>query len=91
MMNIIPSGSLESSGWDIKIPDWARPTTRIPIDVGCLAKVLPLGGPTWMNELVIVLEIIESGQSRKTYRVAGRLGEATFPYYALDVQSYEHK
>ena len=91
MTIIIPSGSLESSGWDIKVPDWAQPTTWIPIDVGCLAKVLPLGGPVWMNELVIVLEVIESEQSTRTYRVAGRLGEAMFPYHALDVQSYKRK
>ena len=38
-----------------------------------------------------LLEVIESGQSTRTYRVAGRLGEATFPYYALDVQSYKRK
>lgn len=89
MVNIIPSGSLETSGWDVKVPAWAQPTNWMPIDVGCLAKVLPLGGPIWMNELVIVLEIIEGDQTTKTCRVAGRMGEAIFPYYALDIQSYK--
>jgi len=42
-----------------------------------------------MNELMIVLEIIEGNQTTKTFRVAGRMGEAIFPYYTLDIQSYK--
>lgn len=88
MVDIIPSGSLQTSGWEISTPDWAKPTIWLPVDVGCLAKVLPLGGPTWMNELVIVLQEIDD-IPKKSYRVAGRFGETVLPYYALDVQSYK--
>lgn len=90
---IISSGSLSQD--DFGIPHWAKPTIFFPIDVGCLARVLPIGGPTWANELVIVLEVVESGsnftaQQKKflnRYRVFGRLGETTLPQYALDVQT----
>jgi len=85
---IISSGSLSQD--DFGIPHWAKPTIFFPIDVGCLARVLPIGGPTWANELVIILEVLEAVQQKKflnQYRVFGRLGETTLPQYALDIQS----
>jgi len=88
--SIFPSGSLESQGFSVTIPSWARPTIWMPIDIGCLARVLPTGGPLWMNELVIVLEIIENGQLEKTCLVMGRLGQTIFPFHVLDVQSREN-
>jgi len=39
---VIPSGSLNFG--DVTLPHWAKPTIYLPIDVGCLAKVLSLGG-----------------------------------------------
>jgi len=84
---VIPSGSLNFG--DVTLPHWAKPTIYLPIDVGCLAKVLPLGGSLWMNELVVVLEVIEQQKSVQLYKVFGRFGEAIFPHYALDVQSYK--
>lgn len=85
---IISSGSLNQDA--IGIPHWAKPTIFFPIDVGCLARVLPIGGPTWANELVIVLEVVETAQQKNflnRYRVFGRLGETTLPQYALDAQT----
>jgi len=85
---IISSGSLNQD--DFGVPHWAKPTIFFPIDVGCLARVLPIGGPTWANELVIVLEVVETVQQKKflnRYRVFGRLGETTLPQYALDAQT----
>lgn len=41
-----------------------------------------------MNELVVILEEIKQSNSKYSYRVAGRRGETTLPYYALDVQVY---
>ena len=89
-VEIIPSGSLHTRGWEVSTPSWAKPTIWLPINVGCLAKVLPLGGPTWMNELVIVLQEIDD-VPKKSYRVVGRFGETVLPYYALDVQLYQTK
>lgn len=76
------------SNWDVSIPEWAKPTKWMPIEKGCLAKILPIGGPTWMNELVVILEVIEVNNSKPVYRVIGRYGESIFPYYALDIQNY---
>lgn len=84
---VISSGSL--SFGDVTLPHWAKPTVYLPIDIGCLAKVLPLGGSLWMNELVIVLEIVDRHRSAQMYKVFGRYGEAMFPHYALDVQAYQ--
>lgn len=83
---VIPSGSLNNG--ELISPSWARPTKWLPLAVGSLARVLPLGGPTWMNELVIILEIVKGDVSTPLYRVYGRHGEAVFPYYSLDIQSH---
>lgn len=82
---IIPSGSLEVDV--MAYPNWAKPTRWLPVEIGCLARILPLGGPVWMNELVLVIEIMKDCGSTQLYKVYGRHGEAVFPYYALDVQS----
>ena len=41
-----------------------------------------------MNELVVILEEVKIKDTKYSYRVAGRRGETTLPYYALDVQVY---
>lgn len=87
--SLIPSSSLHE--WKIEVPSWAQPTAWLPIESGCLARVLPIAGPLWMNELVMILEEIkikDTKHSYKSYRVVGRRGETTLPYYALDVQVY---
>ncbi|NBP03151.1 MAG: hypothetical protein EBU90_24205 [Proteobacteria bacterium] len=84
--SIIPSSSLGE--WKVETPSWAQPTVWLPVEVGCLARVLPIGGPIWMNELVVVLEEMKVNGTKFAYRVAGRLGETTLPYYALDIQMY---
>jgi hypothetical protein len=85
---IIPSGSLESSSI-VGVPDWARPTAWWGIEIGCLARVLPLAGPEWCNELVIILhEEARSPRGAQQYRVIGRKGTIILPYYALSVEEY---
>ena len=87
--NLIPSSSLHE--WSVKIPTWAQPTVWLPVETGCLARVLPIGGPLWMNELVVVLEEVNFSGTKSAYRVAGRLGETILPYYALDIQGYPNE
>ena len=89
MGSLIPSGSLEDG--EISIPSWARPTMWMPIEVGCLAKVLPLGGPLWMDELVVIVGVIDQHDMKPTYRVVGSKGYAVLPYYALEIKSYPDK
>jgi len=84
--SLIPSSSLHE--WKVDVPSWAQPTVWLPIEVGCLARVLPIAGPLWMNELVVILEEVKIKDTKYSYRVAGRRGETTLPYYALDVQVY---
>ncbi|NBV84648.1 hypothetical protein EBR57_11140 [bacterium] len=84
--SLIPSGSLDDD--EIDVPSWSRPTTWLPIEIGCLAKVLPLGGPIWMNELVVIIEAINYAGSKPSYKVMGRLGYTVLPYYALEIKSY---
>lgn len=84
---IIPSGSLGKD--DFTIPDWAKPTEWWGVEIGCLARVLPLGGEEWRGELVIVLAQIDEKDSLKpTYKVVGKKGVNVFPYYALSVEGY---
>lgn len=89
---IIPSGSLESSSI-VEAPDWARPTVWWGIEIGCLARALPLAGPEWCNELVVILyeEPRAQGKMGPRYRVAGRKGTTILPYYALSVEEYHTK
>lgn len=86
--SVIPSGSLDDK--NVSAPNWTKPMRWTYIDVGCLAKVSPLGGSLWMNELVIVIEAVPTIGAVQLYRVFGRHGETIFPYYVLDVQSHQN-
>lgn len=84
---VIPSGSLAQD--EVSVPDWAKPTVFWPVEVGCLARVLPLSGLDWGGELVLVLEeaLPVGGKLNPRYRVVGRLGTAVIPYFALQVEA----
>lgn len=88
---VIPSGSFDSN--EMSVPSWAKPTVLWGIQVGCLARVLPLGGLMWSGELVVVLGEEPPGGARigPRYRVAGRKGITVLPYYALSVEGYASK
>lgn len=86
---VIPSGSLNSD--IVTFPQWNNTSKHFSGSIGSLAHVLPLGGPIWMNELVIVLEIIQDRGLVQMCRVHGRHGEAVFPYHALFIHSTRSK
>lgn len=87
---IIPSGSFSN---DLPTPSWAQPTVWWGIEVGSLARVLPLGGPDWSGELVLILsEGVRGGKDLgPRYQVMGRKGTIVLPYYALSVERYQKK
>ena len=59
------------------------------LQVGCLCRVLPLGGPEWVGKLVLIIEVIEAGAGgRLIYRICDGVGfTTTLPYYALELIS----
>ncbi len=84
---IIPSGSAGEQA--ISVPSWSRPIIWWGIEVGCLARVLPLGGPHWSGEIVLILS--EEEPKRKQgprFKVIGRKGTTILPYYALSIERY---
>jgi len=85
---VIPSGSLGLN--ETSVPVWAKPTVWWGIQVGCLARVLPLGGLEWSGEIVVVLgeEPSNGGRVGPRYRVSGRKGITVLPYYTLSVEGY---
>jgi hypothetical protein len=86
--SVIPSGSLAAD--EVSTPTWAQPTVWWGVEIGGLARVLPLGGPEWVDELVVILR--EESRNAKElgprYVVAGRKGVTILPYYALSVERY---
>jgi len=89
--SIIPSGSLGAG--ELSTPSWAQPTAWWGVEAGSLARVLPLGGQEWSGELVLILEEILPTKDSKAmrYKVIGRKGATTLPYYALSVERYKKK
>lgn len=83
---VIPSGSFGAN--TLPIPSWAKPTEWWGVEIGCLARVLPLGGPDWVNEIVLILGEESQGTDElgPRYRVIGRKGTIVLPYYALSVE-----
>ena len=57
------------------------------IAIGSLAVVMPLGGPMWLGEMVIILGVVgETVGGHEIYRVYGRsIGEGRLIGYSLDV------
>lgn len=82
---IYPSGSIAN----LDIPAWARGALYKPIVIrsGAMAVILPIGGPIWVDEIVVVLEEVATDGSVVMYRVWGRMGETLMMKYALDIIS----
>ena len=57
------------------------------IGVGSLAIVMPLGGPDWCGEVVVILGVVGvTVGGHEVYRVYGRcIGEGRLIGYSLDV------
>lgn len=64
-----------------RIPDWAKPSIYVPIEIGCLARVLPYTGEEWSDEIVMVICKEESYVDH--YRVMGSMGVIVLPAYTL--------
>ena len=82
---IYPSGSIGN----LDIPYWARGPLYKPIVIraGSMAIILPVGGPVWMGEIVVVIEEVATSGGVAMYRVMGRKGETLMMKYALDIVS----
>lgn len=82
---IYASGSIGN----LDVPLWARKVGWVPteISVGSMAIILPIGGPVWMGEIVIVIGEVKTMGGVRMYRVMGRKGETLMMKYALDIVS----